>query len=427
MLFGLKSNEKKEISYINMRKRKAFRQSLCFYFCRIFPIKKNLISVCTFEGRGGFGCNPKYIVQELHGRNPNYKFVWFVNTNVWEKEFPSYIKKVPNTVWGRAFWLSRSKIWIDNYRKPLGTVKRKGQYYVNTWHANMGFKAIGLWRGDAFSKMAYLVSKNDSDMIDDVTVDSDYCEALFIKGLLYNHSYLKVGQARCDILFGDRTKQKDNFRKNKNIPLSAKIVMFAPTFRETSVNGKRGVFSETWSLDFSRMIKCFEKRFGGTWYLCVRVHPQLAESVADYSNDDLADRVINASKDDDMYEILAAMDAFVTDYSSAAFDAGNCHMPVFIYADDIEKYVCARGGLLWFLSNDTEKEVRAFCDDELSFDMVLPFSVSKNNEELEKNILRFDDDVYVSKLKDMEEKSGLIFTGEASKKIADKIISVMEE
>lgn len=32
-------------------------------------------------------------------------------------------------------------------------------------------KAIGLWRGKAFSKMAYLVSKNDSDMIDRVVID----------------------------------------------------------------------------------------------------------------------------------------------------------------------------------------------------------------------------------------------------------------
>ena len=39
----------------------------------------------------------------------------------------------------------------------------------------------------------------------------------------------------------------------------------------------------------------------------------------------------------DRYEILAAMDAYITDYSSACFEAGFAHIPVFIYADDIEK------------------------------------------------------------------------------------------
>ena len=120
-----------EARYIAKRKIKAMLNSICFYFCRIFPIKNNLISVCTFEGKGGYGCNPKYIVQELHRRNPDYEFVWFVNDMT--KEFPDYIKKVPNTLWSRAYWLSRSKLWIDNYRKPYGTVKRAGQYYINVY------------------------------------------------------------------------------------------------------------------------------------------------------------------------------------------------------------------------------------------------------------------------------------------------------
>ena len=81
-----------EKDYIRYRKLKAFGNKLCFIICRIFPVKKNRISVCTFEGKGGFGCNPRYIVEELHRRSPEYEFVWFVNDM--NKEFPSYIKKV---------------------------------------------------------------------------------------------------------------------------------------------------------------------------------------------------------------------------------------------------------------------------------------------------------------------------------------------
>ncbi len=39
-----------------------------------------------------------------------------------------------------------------------------------------------------------------------------------------------------------------------------------------------------------------------------------------------------------MYEILAGCDAFMTDYSSAAFDAALMKCPVFLYVDDYEKY-----------------------------------------------------------------------------------------
>ena len=106
-------------------------------------------------------------------------------------------------MWSRAYWLSRSKIWIDNYRKPLGTVKRKNQYYLNTNHYNMGIKATGLLRGERFSAMAYLVSKNDSDMIDELVIDSKWCEECFDKALVYEGHMLKAGSPRCDILYGN--------------------------------------------------------------------------------------------------------------------------------------------------------------------------------------------------------------------------------
>ncbi|MBR1622530.1 MAG: CDP-glycerol glycerophosphotransferase family protein, partial [Pseudobutyrivibrio sp.] len=83
------------------------------------------MSVCTFEGKGGFGCNPKYVVEKLHEKDSNIKFVWFLNRNAMDKPMPDYVRKAPNTLWSRAYWLSRSKVWIDNYRKPYGTVKCK--------------------------------------------------------------------------------------------------------------------------------------------------------------------------------------------------------------------------------------------------------------------------------------------------------------
>ena len=86
----------KEHNYIRFRKLKAFMNRICFYMCRVFPIDKSLVAVCTFEGKGGFGCNPKYVVEELHKQNSKYKIVWFVNDM--GKEFPEYIKKVPNTL-----------------------------------------------------------------------------------------------------------------------------------------------------------------------------------------------------------------------------------------------------------------------------------------------------------------------------------------
>lgn len=409
----------KEKRYILYRKIKALLSRLCFCLCSVFTIKENLISVCTFEGKGGFGCNPKYIVKELHRRNSDYKFVWFVNDM--NKEFPEYIKKVPNTLWSRAYWLSRSKVWIDNYRKPYGTRKRKGQFYINTWHGTIGFKTTGLYRGKAFSPIAYLVSKSDSDMIDCLTVDSEWCLEFFPKGLIYDGEYLKKGAARCDILYGDRDIYKKVFKNKYNIEEKTKIVMFAPTFREKSVNGKRVVFSELWSIDFKRMLACLEQRFGGVWKLCIRLHPQIADYMTHQENTDLKDKIIDVSKEDDLYEILAAMDVLITDYSSVAMDASFAKIPVFIFADDIEKYVEDRGSLLWKM--ETRKEGYILNNKEMTpnINVELPFSVSENNEELEENIINFDVKEYEKKLQKFNTEVGLVFDGKASEYIADKI------
>lgn len=414
-----KATDPKEIRYINRRKRKAFFSSLCFYLCRIFPINNNLVSVCSFEGKGGFGCNPKYLVQEMHKRNPSYEFVWFVDNL--EKPFPSYVRKVPNTLWSRAYWLSKSKVWIDNYRKPYGTVKRKGQYYLNVNHYTIGIKCTGLWRGEGFSEMAYLVSKSDSDMIDDLVIDSDWCEEVSPKGLVYSGTYLKTGAPRCDILYGTREDPKKRFRERYHLPNDAKVVMYAPTFREGAVDGVRRVYSAMWTLDFGRLIKTLEKKYGGMWYVCVRVHPQLASDFEEYKDKDLGNRLIDESHADDMYEILAGMDAFITDYSSACFEAGFAGMPVYIYADDIEQYTHDRGNLMWNFDINGLDQVHNNKVMTPDFEVEFPFPIATTNDALERKIMDYSFVEYSNKLKIFFEAINLVFNGKAGKNLADII------
>ena len=414
-----------EKSYIRYRKAMAFGNKLCFILCRIFPIRNKRISICTFEGRNGFGCNPRYIVEELHRRNNEYEFIWFVNDM--KKEFPGYIRKVPNTLWSRAYWLSTSKIWIDNYRKPYGTIKRKKQYYFQTWHGTFGFKSTGLLRKEAFSKMAYLVSKNDSDMIDYVVIDSKWCEVMDPKALVYDGAFLKTGAPRCDVLYGDKKETRALFREKYGLEQTNKIVMFAPTFREKSDNGVRSVYSEKWSLDFKRLISNLEKRFGGAWCLCLRLHPQLAKDIMDDFHLSSEIRIVDISKEDDMNINLAAMDALVTDYSSVAMDAGFMRIPVFLYADDIEKYIKDRGSILWDFSRLPEGTIKNNQEMVPGIDTELPYTVSRDNDELERHILEFDESRYIEQMNRFVKDVELIFDGKASCRVADKIESFIKQ
>ncbi len=415
-----------ERNYIRYRKLKAGLERVCFYICRFFPIDKKLISVCSFEGKGGFGCNPKYVVQELHKRNPDYKFVWFVNKDVWDKEFPNYIKRVNNSsAWSRAYWLSRSKVWIDNYRKPLGTVKRKGQLYINVNHYTIGIKCTGLLRGEGFSKMAYLVSKHDSDMIDELVIDSKWCEECFDKALLYNGHMLRTGAPRCDVLYDDRTKFKELFHKRHNLPANAKVVMYAPTFREGAKEGKRYVYAEECSLDFDMLLHALEEKFGGTWYACLRLHPQLAGKIGIKVNSKRNTRLIDESLADDMYEILAGMDAYITDYSSAVFEAGFAEIPSFVYADDIMEYSKHRGNLYWNFGEDPNGHVTNNKKTHPRMDLVFPFSIVTNNEDLKIVIGEFDFDEYRKRIDELKRKIGLVYDNKASKRLIEAMCATM--
>ncbi len=57
-----------------------------------------------------------------------------------------------------------------------------------------------------------------------------------------------------------------------------------------------------------------------------------------------------------------------------------------------------------------------------SFDVKLPFTLASDNEELEKDIMEFDQTKYDKVLDEFHEKVGLVFDGRAGEKLA-KIIN----
>lgn len=406
--------------YVFYRKIKALSNTILLVMFRIIPIKKNKISITTFEGKGGYGCNPKYIVEELHRRDPNLEFVWIVNDM--NKPFPDYVRKVPNTLWSRNYHLATSHIWIDNYRKPYGTTKRKGQFYLQTWHAGIGFKRIGLYRGDAFSRMAYLVSKNDSDMIDLTITDTAWTDAIYEKGLIYKGPLLRTGAPRCDTLLNPelRADIRTQLRNRLGLAEEAKILLFAPTYREADSSGRRSVYLERWGINFERTIQALSDRFGGDWALLIRLHPQIADEADNIPKESLPFEIYDVSREDDMYEILSGVDALITDYSSTIFEASLADIPAFMYADDIDEFTHTRGGLNFDFS-DMEHGVYTDTEVTPSIHVRFPYQIAQNNDELDLFIRSFDLNSYLSDVRQFEMEMGIETSAHASSHVADLV------
>lgn len=398
-----------ETRYIAKRKRKAFYQGLLYYMFRIFHIQNNKIVFWTFEGGGGYGCSPRYIADEILRRKKdnglNYQLVWLMKDTA--KEFPPGIKKVKDTALNRAFHLTTARFWIGNSRLFYGTKKRRGQYYIQTWHATICIKPIGKYRGNLFPKIAEIVSEYDSGLIDYVLSGSDWCDHMYRKGLLYNGEIIKTGTPRCDVLFNQRDEKYKLLREQYDIPQDGKIILYAPTFRGGSQNKNRSISTDETTVDLKKVIAALEKRFGGQWYVFLRLHPQLAALGMGCAAEEVSERMRDVTQRADMNELIAGVDAFLTDYSSAVFEAALINIPGFLYADDLEEYVTDRG--------------------DLFFDMYkLPFQVALNNSELIENILQFDDIKYRNELKKFWEEVGIFEDGKASGRVVDLMTKVCE-
>lgn len=403
----MKYEQKSSLSeniYIIRRRAQAFVHSLIYYICRIFPIDRRKIVMWTFEGNGGYGCSPKYVAEELikHNRKKgtDHRIVWLVNDT--SREIPKEIKKVKNTLWNRAYHLSTAGIWLSNTRTVYGTKKRKGQCYIQTWHATLCIKPIGKYRGKLFPRMAYIVSANDSKMIDYVLSGSTWCDRMYRDGLIYDGKILKTGTPRCDVLLNQRDKKYRELRNEYHISKDARILLYAPTFRGGSQNTVRTVSIDNTTINFERLIEALENRFGGKWYIFLRLHPQLAAKMERLETHQVSAKLIDVSQRPDMNELIVASDAFLTDYSSAVFEAGLIGIPGFIYTDDLEDYIAERG--------------------DLFFDMYkLPFPVALDHDGLMENIKNFDAEAYRNQLQQFMKKYGIFEDGKASRRVVKLI------
>jgi len=250
--------------------------------------------------------------------------------------------------------------------------------------------------------MAYLVSEHDSKLADYVISNSEWCTKLIPDQLIYTGRIIKTGSPRCDIFLTRREEVYRELRKRYEIPQDARIALFAPTFRGGSQKGNRQVFVEEPTLDFARMINVMEQKFGGTWFVFLRLHPQLAAQLEQFPLKNAIANMIDVSQADDMNELAAASDVLITDYSSSVFDVINMYMPVFIYADDLEEYVRERGQLMWDMYS-------------------LPFSVARHNNELVKNIASFDADEYKKRVDDFSKENEVLEDGRASERVVGVI------
>lgn len=368
-------------------------RKLIYFWCLCFPIKEKKIFVNFFDGKG-IGDHPKYIIQELLKMDKTIQVYWVYNGK--KKSDLENIDFVRPFSISAIFHQATSQIWISSVRMPYYSIKRKYQYYFQTWHGGLAFKRIEQECEDALSKRYKRTCRHDSKMID-YWVSSNADNTNLYKNFFWYQGgeIMEVGSPRNDIFFRENSELKNRIRSQYHLE-NNNIVMYAPTFR-------KGDSFKAYNLNLNTLCNCLGKKFGGEWNLVVRLHPRLAEKSADFI--DYTDNIIDGSKIDDIQELLSITDLLITDYSSIALDFMNTRRPVIIYASDIDEY----------------KRDRDFHIDLES----TPFPIATNQVELEEEINKFDYEKYQKSLCDFMDKYNFFDNGHASEKVADKIYTLM--
>ncbi|MGN0493206.1 MAG: CDP-glycerol glycerophosphotransferase family protein [Acutalibacteraceae bacterium] len=363
--------------------------------CRALPIDENKIVFQSYYGRG-YSDNPKYIAEELRKSADNIDFVWVSNGRE-NPVVPENFRVVRFRGFRYIYEISTAKIWVDNSRKEY-CMKKKNQYYMQTWHGGFTLKKVERAVESELEANYVKQAKRDALQTDVMLSNCNALTKVYREDFWYSGEILQKGLPRNDRLFNFCDEEVRQIRNKLGIDEDVHLLLYAPTFRKNS-----GL--QAYTLNYERCCKALEKRFGGSWKIMLRLHPNIFAAA---DNIDFDSRyVVNASHYPDIQELYMISEFLITDYSSVIFDFALLKRRALFYADDISDYMDDRG--FYFSLFD------------------FPFKVCQNNEELEERISSFDDEKYFEELNAFLSEQNFSDKGTASKAAAEWILAHMAE
>lgn len=284
---------------------------------------EKLVLFVSFMGLN-FNDSPKaiYDYMQAHPEYKKYRCVWafedpskFPNLETVKIDTPAYFKTA-----------LRAKYWITNTNIERGLrFKKRNQKYLNTWHG-IALKYIG---ND-------VAGRNDFnfDTVDHLCVCGDYDERVYKSAFRAKESsYLRVGLPRNEELWNVTEEKKAEMRKKLGIPADKKVILYAPTWRESTDGGKSYEIKPPIHFDE------WKKELGEEYVVLFRAHHQTTKVLGVQYDEFVRD----ASDYPAVNDLMIAADLLITDYSAIAFDYCILCRPIFCYAYDYEEYLATRG------------------------------------------------------------------------------------
>lgn len=394
--------EKSFFKFLFLRARQKLDAGIAAITRRIIsiktPVQNNKVVFMHFNN--AYNCNPSYICNEILRQGLPWELVYVSDKKKMQQfpfPYPKGVKVVRRNSLEHFYEMASAKIWVDNaVCFPWEYLpKKKDQIYINTWHGSMGLKRIDADKivSSKWAKAAKKVNKITDFMISNSKFETEVYRTTYWPNP--EIKVLELGHPRNDILFSDEAT-KDAIKKKicdfYEIDYDCNLILYAPTFRD-------GGSLECYDIDYDRLLKAATERFGGKWKILNRFHFKVASALKSMPSIRDNPDILNGNSYDDIQELMLISDIGITDYSSWICDFVLTGKPGFIYANDLSEYNNERG--FYYPLEST------------------PFAIAENNDEMEQNILNFNEFEYARKKEQFLADRGCAEQGDAAYKVVE--------
>lgn len=309
----------------DLGERKAAVVDRLYTAWRRLPIERGHV---VYEANLGtiYGDSPKYVYEAMRRLHPEYRATWVLPRG--HKPPHEGVDTVQRGSRQYLRALARAEYWVDNQTFPGNVRKRPEQRYLQTWHG-IPLKKMGKDEPDR----PLPTQKPDRGVgaWDELVVPNPYFEETFVPAYEYSQGRVRYGTPRNDPLV-DGSLTPAEARRQLNLPEDARVVLYAPTFRQDNRDDRVPVAIP---FDLPKLVE----ELGDNTYFLLRPHYLNRMNVPP----EVRYRVLDTSKVEDVNVAYVAADVLVTDYSSVMFDFALLRRPIVYYTYDYAQYLATRG------------------------------------------------------------------------------------
>ena len=364
---------------------------------RLLKVKKNRVFIINNLSHK-FAGNPKYVAEHLM---ENYCDRLEIVISVKHPENYDYLRQRGFTVVkfnSLQYFIKAmtSKVFLTNSGGYSYLPMKKSQFAINTWHGGAAYKKCGtdMYSNSPIFRADLKLQAKQTHIF--MSTCSRFTEEFSRALIIPKERFWGVGMPRNDSMLHPDEALRRQVRRDIGLAEEERLILFAPTYRKVDDNYFRDSVAISYGVDADRVVRAFEQRFGGKWRFAVRYHPNVV------NRQDMHDEsVLDLTDYEDMQELLLAADAMINDFSSSLWDYMLTGKPCFMFAVDLEHYIA---------TTEVYTPVSEW-----------PYPQAVNNDQLEKNILEFNEAKYAEDCRHHYEALGGCETGEATKLVSQRI------